>query len=96
MIKKTFKTAPKPAQLTADEITAFEQGGMGHDDTAVSKVKPAAREPTKRLSVDLPSSTHRRFKTACTATGRKMVEEIQQLIEKRTVEMEAKAGLSRK
>jgi hypothetical protein len=53
-------------------------------------------EPTKRLSLDLPVSTHTRFKTACSATNRKMVNEIQEFIERRTAELEAEAGISRK
>lgn len=37
-----------------------------------------------------------RFKTACSATGRKMVSEIQEFIERRTAEMEEEAGITRK
>jgi len=54
------------------------------------------QEPTKRLSIDLPASVHMRFKTACSATGRKMVSEIQEFIEHRTAELEDEAGISRK
>lgn len=53
-------------------------------------------EPTKRLSLDLPQSMHTRFKTACSATGRKMAVELQQYIELRTSEMETEAGIVRK
>jgi predicted DNA-binding protein len=53
-------------------------------------------EPTKRLSLDLPASTHTRFKTACSATGRKMVGEIQEFIERRIAELETEAGITRK
>lgn len=102
MSKKTFTAAPKPKQPTADAIDAFEQGGAGHDQTparaapaaAMPPEKPA--EPTKRLSLDLPASTHRRFKTACSATGRKMVSEIQEFIEQRIAELESEAGISHK
>jgi len=100
MSKKTFATAPKPRQPTADEIDAFERNGTGHDRKAVPAVsslpESAPAEPTKRLSLDLPVSTHTRFKTACSATNRKMVNEIQEFIERRTAELEAKAGISRK
>jgi hypothetical protein len=103
MSKKTFTAAPKPRQPTAEEIAAFEQGGAGHDRKALRAAadsppqadsQPA--EPTKRLSLDLPASVHTRFKTACSATGRKMVSEIQDFIERRTGELEAEAGISRK
>jgi hypothetical protein len=100
MSKKTFATAPKPRQPTADEIDAFERTGTGHDrkaDPAISApIQSAPAEPTKRLSLDLPVSTHTRFKTACSATNRKMVNEIQEFIERRTAELEAVAGISRK
>lgn len=53
------------------------------------------KEPTKRLSLDLPESLHMRFKTACAATNRKMGTEMQQFIERRTEEIEHEAGLGK-
>ncbi len=98
MSKKTFASAPKPKQITDDQIAAFERDGAGHDtkSTAASPVRTAPEEHTKRLSLDLPISMHTRFKTACSATGRKMVGELQTYIEARTAELEAEAGLTRK
>ncbi|HCP82701.1 MAG TPA: hypothetical protein DIT67_14445 [Octadecabacter sp.] len=96
MSKKTFSAAPKPKQLTDDQILAFEQGGAGHDTSSPAKSKPVPVEATKRLSLDLPESMHTRFKTACSATGRKMVSEVQAFIEQRTKELEDKAGITRK
>jgi len=100
MSRKTFTAAPKPKQPSVEAIEAYENGGAGHDrrsspaaaDSAPSK--PA--EPTKRLSLDLPASTHTRFKTACSATGRKMVSEIQSFIEQRIAELETEAGITLK
>jgi hypothetical protein len=37
-----------------------------------------------------------RFKTACSATGRKMVAELQAYINQRTKELEEDAGITRK
>lgn len=95
MAKKTFTAAPTPKQPTLEQIEAFEKGGTGHD-----RQPPAAAtapgEPTKRLSLDLPKTVHIRFKTACSATGRKMVGEIQEFIERRTAELESEAGITRK
>jgi hypothetical protein len=91
MSKKTFVTAPRPKQPTADEIDAFEKGGVGHDQAV-----PPPAERSKRLSLDLPESVHTRFKTACSATGRKMVSEIQAFIERRAAELESEGGISRK
>lgn len=99
MSKKTFSAAPKPKQQpTDDQILAFERGGAGHDTTQAVKsvLKPVPEEPAKRLSLDLPVSMHTRFKTACSATNRKMVAELQAFIETRTAELEAEAGITRK
>ena len=98
MSKKTFSTAPKPKQPTDDQILAFERGGAGHDTlrVPVAPLKAVQQEATKRLSLDLPETLHTRFKTACSATSRKMVAELQAFIEARTSELEAEAGLTRK
>src|SRR6056297_131636 len=99
MSKKTFSTAPKPKQQpTDDQILAFERGGAGHDTTqgVKSAAKAAPVEPIKRLSLDLPARLHTRFKTACSATNRKMVGELQAFIDKRTLELEDEAGITRK
>ena len=99
MAKKTFAAAPKPKQPTAEEIDAFERGGSGHDrakDSGSTQLQKKPTEPTRRLSLDLPASTHMRFKTACSATGRKMVAEIQEFIERRITELEEEAGITRK
>lgn len=96
MAKKNFATAPRPRQLTADAITVFEQGGAGHDRAEITLAASRQAERSKRLSLDLPESVHTRFKTACSATGRKMVSEIHEFIERRIIELESEAGLVRK
>lgn len=96
-MKKNFSTAPKPKPaLTAEQIAAFETGGAGHDIKPSNVGSPIATKPqeaTRRLSLDLPESMHRRFKTACTATDTKMVREIMAFIDRRTAELEAEAGI---
>ena len=102
MAQKNFASAPKPAkQPTDDQIAAFERGGTGHDKVSQRASAPAAAvkaitEPTKRLSLDLPQSLHTRFKTACSATSRKMVNEMQAFIVSRTEELEKEAGVTHK
>jgi hypothetical protein len=97
MSKKTFSAAPKPKTLTDDQILAFERAGVGHDTPAATKSpEKVTAEPKKRLSVDLPERMHMRFKTACSATGRKMVDEMHSFIERRTSELEMEAGITRK
>jgi hypothetical protein len=51
--------------------------------------KAAKPEETRRLSIDLPKSLHVRFKAACAATDRKMIDEVMAFIERRTAELEA-------
>jgi hypothetical protein len=49
---------------------------------------PTKAERVKRLSIDMPMSMHRRFKLACVAADKLMVEEVLAFIERRTVELE--------
>lgn len=54
----------------------------------VLSTKDQKREPTRRLSIDLPESWHRRFKIACTKTDKTMIEEVTDFIKRRTVQLE--------
>jgi hypothetical protein len=129
-MSKSFSQAPKPPQLTAEVISAFERSGAGQDNrgrippnvenreptnvgspnpqpTSVEKVTPTngemgnppdaglgvttkhgKAEPTRRLSIDLPESWHRRFKIACTRGDKKMIDEVTEFIKRRTLELE--------
>ena len=98
MAQKNFTTAPKPTKQSNNaEIDAFERDGPGHDTATRHTGKPTAvqkakTEPIKRLSLDLPQSLHTRFKTACSATRRKMGNELRSFIAARTEELEKEAG----
>jgi hypothetical protein len=59
----------------------------GHRSLWVT-TKPGKAEPTRRLSIDLPESWHRRFKIACTRTDKKMIDEVSEFIKRRTLELE--------
>jgi len=95
-MSKTFAQAPKPRPLTAEAISAFERGGVGQDtQTHISpkvemrEPEPAEQaEPIRRLSIDLPESLHRRFKTACSRKDKKMLAEVTGFIKRRTAELE--------
>lgn len=94
MSKKNFQTAPKPKQPSVAQITQFEQSGAGQDkkpQTHIPTNVGQSDEATKRLSIDLPKSVHSRFKTACSATDKKMTKEIERFILKRTQELEKQA-----
>ena len=97
MSKKTFSLAPKPKQLTEEQIRSYESAGAGHDTyKKVPQLAAKPSEPIKRLSLDIPQSLHKRFKTACTATDRSMIGEMQDYIKRRTIELETEAGITRK
>ncbi len=100
MAKTNFKIAPKPQTALPDEyIEAFEQSGVGNDTKSKNKIIAPANTPpeqTRRLSIDLPESTHLRFKTACSATRRKMSKEIETFILQRIKELENEAGITHK
>ena len=96
-MSKTFKKAPKPTpSLSEEDIAAFEKGGAGTDQAAkpLTGGNAVKQEPGQRISFDLPITLHRRFKTACSATGRKMTGEITDLIKRRVSELEKEAGIS--
>ena len=98
MSKKNFQSAPKPKRtVSPEEIDAFVNGGVGSDSLAkINKTSNKVREQTKRLSIDLSQSLHLRFKTACSATQRKMTKEIEAFISQRTNELEKEAGITHK
>lgn len=103
-MSKTFTNAPKPKPLTVDVIAAFERGGVGQDNnqprstneyTHISSdvgnkeaTNAVSREPMRRLSIDLPASLHRRFKTACSEKDKKMQTEVEKFITRLTAELE--------
>lgn len=88
-MSKSFIQAPRPPRPSAEAIARFEQGGAGQDTRA--QPEAAATEPTRRLSLDLPRSLHRRFKAACARHETKMIAEVLTFIERRTAEMEGPA-----
>jgi hypothetical protein len=58
-----------------------------HTDQQVH-IPTRASERLKRLSIDMPATLHRRFKVACVATDKVMVEEVLAFIKRRTAELE--------
>lgn len=65
---------------------------MPEKDETEAPTPPDA--PLKRLSLNLPLELHTRFKTACSATNRRMMTELARLVERRTEELEVEAGLT--
>ena len=90
--KSLEKPQPK-RQPTSQQIDAYVKTGTGKDtakqiavytDTHIS-----VKDKISRLTVDLPKTTHRRFKIACAVAGTQMNSEIRQFIERRSRELEA-------
>ena len=81
-----------PANMEPTDVEMGETSNVGTREPtnegmgAAPKVDKAER--TRRLSIDLPESWHRRFKTACSRTDRKMLAEVTEFIKRRTVELE--------
>ena len=78
---------------TRPPANAGREEGKPHSHISLKPEKKeggqaSKEEPVARLSIDLPKSLHRRFKTACAKADLKMVVEVMQLIEKRTSELE--------
>ena len=67
---------------------------MRNQRPAASRGRGSGPQPIKRLTLTLPESLHTRFRTACSATDRKMIPEIREFVARRTEELEAEAGLS--
>lgn len=63
-------TAKKPAQDAAA-------------DAWVGSREKHQKEPMKRLTIDLPQSLHAQLKADCAMRGRKMVDEIREILAER-------------
>jgi hypothetical protein len=103
-MNKSFTHAPKPKPPTDEAIAAFERGGIGQDQhppvatNGQSHIPPnvgnkettneGSTEPIRRLSIDIPASLHRRFKTACSKNDKRMQTEVESFIVERTAELE--------
>jgi hypothetical protein len=85
-MSKSFKTAPTPTrQPTSDQIVAFVTKGQQAEAAAVAA---GAKEPSARLSLDVPEALHSRFKAACARHRLKMTGELLAFMERRAAELE--------
>lgn len=48
-----------------------------------SRQQEVAKVPTKRLTIDIPADLHARLKAECAMNGRKMVDEIRELLQEK-------------
>jgi hypothetical protein len=64
------KPQPTPAARSADEWVQNRP------------TEQAASEPMKRLTIDVPASLHTRIKVGCTLRGRKIADEVRELLDR--------------
>jgi len=89
MASKSFKTVPTPQrQPTSEQIDAFVNKATAAPSAPIAPPPPQTKEPTARLSLDIPAELHSRFKSACARSRLKMTTELLALIERRTAELE--------
>jgi len=70
----TFGSKPNPALSVARSADEWVQN---------RPAEPVANgEPMKRLTIDVPASLHTRIKVGCTLRGRKIADELRELLDK--------------
>ena len=72
MSEKRIALGPKPNKVLSSKADAWVQNR-----------NTGAKEPIKRLTIDLPISLHSKIKATCAMRGAKMVEEIRELLMQR-------------
>lgn len=72
MVKKVMFGAKRPTDQPPAAV-----------DNWVENREPGATEPTKRLTIDVSRSLHRRIKSQCALQNLVMADEIRDLLEKR-------------
>jgi hypothetical protein len=81
-MKKVAMTAARPR--VAAPVDEWVQSRLGQDDErlpeAVPETAPAMREPTKRLTIDIPAGLHRRLKLGATERDLNIADVIRDLI----------------
>jgi hypothetical protein len=85
-MKKVAMTAARPR--VAAPVDEWVQSRLGQDDErlseavpeAVPEAAPAMREPTKRLTIDIPAGLHRRLKLGATERDLNIADVIRDLI----------------
>lgn len=86
------KTVPfgNPRRPAPEELDAFVHGNKPSDQAPpaavvqeVPRPAPVPKVPMKRLTFDIPATTHMRMKLACVGEGKDMAEELRAMIEQR-------------
>ena len=72
--KVTFGAKPDPVSSVARSADEWVQNRPAE--------QVVASEPMKRLTIDVPASLHTRIKVGCTLRGRKIADELRELLDK--------------
>lgn len=78
MSKKKIAIQPKPGKGAASADDWVNQDGKAEDKVA----QPKDKEPTRRMTFDLPVSLHTRMKVTCAKRGVEMATVLREMIEK--------------
>ena len=81
-MKKVEFAAKRPSSIEANNL-----------DDWVSGEKPTDREPTKRLTIDLPLSLHKRVKAQCAMENVAIIEVIREFLNQRFPPPSEQAGV---
>lgn len=73
MSSKKVSIVSKPSTKKAADDTAA-------DAWVGSRTQKAPKEPMKRLTIDIPAELHAQLKADCAIRGRKMADEIRELL----------------
>jgi hypothetical protein len=79
-MKKVAMTAARPR--VAAPVDEWVQSRLGQDDEprAAPEPAPIPREPTKRLTIDIPAGLHRRLKLGATERDLNIADVVRELI----------------
>lgn len=69
--KLTMTHQPPTAPATQKQV----------DDYVHDRTLPEVKEPTKRLTMDIPESVHRKFKAKCSEEGLTIADKVREMVE---------------
>jgi len=88
-------SAGRPDPAVDDWVRGGDHASAPPAPTAVSPAPPAPREPTRRLTLDIPERLHFAMKMHASATGVTMVDEVRAVLEAHYAEAVQRYGALR-
>lgn len=81
MAEKRPNLTQRPSAVDADKWVHGDDPTPAPTATATSPTPPPPREPTRRLTLDIPERLHRAMKIRAATTGVTMLDEVRALLE---------------